>query len=108
VEHERIDVPAQCRDDEGNTLAHQARDESDVTAEPIQPCDAYGGFGALRLFQGGPELRTLIQRISAFPGLDLGVFGGDGETFRLGESGKRRALRFKTKTGTALRAVLTR
>ena len=27
---------------------------------------------SVRLFQGGPELRTLIQCISAFPGLDLG------------------------------------
>ena len=36
VQHERIDVPAQRGDDERHPLRHQAGDERDVTAEPVE------------------------------------------------------------------------
>ena len=100
VEHERIDVPAQCGNDERHPLRHQPADKGDVAAKPIELRHSDFAFSFLSGFKRGLEFGTAIQSIATLAGLDLGELGDDGEAFSLGELGDGPALRFLTETGS--------
>jgi hypothetical protein len=95
VQHERIDVPAQCGNDERHPLRHQPADEGDVAAKPIELRHSDFAFSFLSGFERGLEFGTAIERVRAFAGLDLGEFGDDGEALGLGKAGDSLALRFR-------------
>ena len=60
MQHERVGVPAQLRDNERDTLGHQASDESNIPRQPVQlgyQDAALGGFGR---GEGGGKLRAAL------------------------------------------------
>ena len=61
VQHERILVAAEVRDDEGHALGHQARDKRDIAAQAIEFCD--DNFGLLAVWPSA----ALRRAVGAFP-----------------------------------------
>ena len=102
MQRERVDVAAQRGDDERHPLRHQAGDERDVAAQPVELGDGDLALGLLRRLQRGLQLRPAVERIGALAGLDLGELGDDLEAFGLGEGGDGLALRFEAEAGAAL------
>ncbi|GLR41173.1 hypothetical protein GCM10007880_16890 [Mesorhizobium amorphae] len=53
MQHEGIGIGTEFRNDEGNTLNHEARDEGDVSGEAIELGHDYRAFCLSRLGEGG-------------------------------------------------------
>ena len=85
MQRERIDITAERADDEGNALAHEASDEGDIAAEPVELGDCNFTFRLLGGLERGLELRAAIERVGTLAGLDLGEFGCYLEALGLGE-----------------------
>ena len=73
------------------TRAPSVRDEATSRRQPIELGTHTEASLALRCLECCRELRPAIERISALPGLDLGVLGGDLQALGLGEARRRRA-----------------
>ena len=58
-------------DDEGNALAHEASDEGDIAAEPVELGDCNFTFRLLGGLERGLELRAAIERVGTLAGLAL-------------------------------------
>ena len=86
MQHERINVAAELRDDEGHALSHQARDEVHIAAQTIQL--GHGDMSAklLGLTKGSGELWALVKRAATLAGLDLDKLAGQGVGFRRREA----------------------
>ena len=66
----------------GTCCAIRPADEGDVAAEPVELGDSDFALSLLSGFQRRLQLRTAIERVGTFAGLDLGEFGDDGEARR--------------------------
>jgi hypothetical protein len=105
VQQERIDVGTQLGDDELDALRHQATDEVNVAAEPVQLGDRDRALAMLGLSQRGSQLRAASKRVGTFAGLDLDELTGQLEALGLGEPGNGLALRFQSEARATLTAV---
>lgn len=83
VQQERIDVGTQLGDDELDALRHQAADEVNVAAEPVQLGDRDRALAMLGLSQRGSQLRAACKRVGTFAGLDLDELTGQLEALGL-------------------------
>jgi hypothetical protein len=102
VQHEWVNVSAQLSDHERDTVRHQAADEMNVAAEPVQ---LGHGDMALEFFgsgESGLELGAAVKRISTVARLDLQELPGHFEALNLREARKGVALRFNPKTRASL------
>jgi hypothetical protein len=100
VQRERIDVLAQRDYDERDLLRHQGGDERHVTAEPVELGNGDFAPALLCRIQRCLQFRPSIQRITAFPGLDLAELSDDFEAFRGSKSRNRLALSLKAEPRT--------
>jgi hypothetical protein len=72
MQHERLHVRPKFGDDERNPMRHQAGNEMDVSAQPIELGNRDGAFTVpAGLGERGGELRPAIERVSALAGFDL-------------------------------------
>jgi uncharacterized protein with von Willebrand factor type A (vWA) domain len=108
VQQERIDVGTQLGDDELDALRHQATDEVNVAAEPVQLGDRDRALAMLGLSQRGSQLRAASKRVGTLAGLDLDELTGQLEALGLGEPGNGLALRFQSEAGSPLTGGGTR
>jgi hypothetical protein len=102
VQRERINISAERTHNERHLLRHERRDERDVAAQPVELGNADGRLGTLGRLQRCRKLRPASERVGTLAGLDLGVFRGDLEAFRLRERGDGGALRFEAEAGAPL------
>ena len=102
MQGERVDVAAERGDDERHPLRHQAGDERDVAAEPVELGDGDLTLGLLRRLQRRLQFGPAVECVAALAGLDLGELGDDLEAFGRGERGDGGALRLQAEAGTAL------
>ena len=98
VQDEGINVRTQFRDDECNTMLHQAGNEVNIAREAIEFRDRNGTTRRPRLRQRRSQLRSTIERIASLARLDLDEFRRDIVTGLLGEMGERFALRINAET----------
>jgi hypothetical protein len=77
VQHEGICIAAEFGNNERHPLSHQARDERNIPGKPIQLRNDDAAPCLPGRSQGRGKLRAPIERVSALPGLELGIFGGD-------------------------------
>ena len=86
-------------------MGHQAGNEMDVSAQPIELGNRYGAFTVpAGLGERGGELRAALDRIRAFAGFDLDEFADDLVTLGGAEPGDRGALGIDSETRAALLA----
>lgn len=71
VEHERIGVHPKLRHQERHFMDHEPGDEVNIAAQPIELGDRNGAFMLTSGEERCAELGTLLNRVAAFPGLDL-------------------------------------
>lgn len=102
MEHEGIGIGPEFRHDERHLLSHEAGNEGDIAAEPIQLGDHDRTLTAASQVEGGGELRALIEGIGPLPRLNLHMLGNDGEALRLTEPSYRGPLGFNAKAAPAL------
>src|SRR5271166_583807 len=106
MEHERIHVRPKFGDEERDVVRHQAGNETDIAAEPIELGD--GDWTEFPMpascGQGGGELRAAIERVRALARLDLDMLGDDLKVLGLGEAGDGGALGVNAEPRAALLA----
>ena len=66
-------------------MNHQARDEMNITGQPVQLGDGDRTTLPARLFKRGGKLRSPVDGIGPFAGLDLDVYAAQLKTFGGGE-----------------------
>ena len=92
VQHERIGVGAEFRDDERHALCHQPGDEGDIARQPVELGDDHGAALAAGQRQRLGEARALVEGIRSLARLDLHERADQFEILRLGETLDRDAL----------------
>jgi SAM-dependent methyltransferase len=66
-------------------MHHQTRDEMNITGQPVQPGDADRRTLPARFFKRGGKLRSPVNGIGPFAGLDLDVYATQCKVFGSGE-----------------------
>jgi hypothetical protein len=79
-------------------MRHQAADEVNVAAQPVQLGYRHRATLAAGLCQRSGELRAPLERIAALACFDLNEHTRKLKAFSLGETGERLALRFDAET----------
>jgi hypothetical protein len=102
VQHERVRVPAQLGDDERGSLRHEARDERDVAAQPIQLRDDDRRLDLARRRECCGQPRPTLERVGALAGLNLDELGDDVEALGRGKGRDRLALRLEPEARASL------
>ena len=92
VQHERVGIGAEFRDDEGDALRHQAGNEGDVAGEAVELGHHDRALCLARCGQRCGELRAAVERVGALAGLDLGELVKDGDALGFGKAGDRGSL----------------
>jgi hypothetical protein len=95
-------ILAERRDDERDTLGHQARNEVNIAAQAVEFRDNDRRFDLLRLAECRGDLRTLFQRVRAFSGLDLYKLTSGFQSFAGGKPCDGIPRRFKAEAAFAL------
>ena len=102
VQHERIGVRPELRDDERHTPGHQASDEGDVAAQPVELGDDHRAAVALCLLDRRSQLRPALDGVVTLAGLGLGEGRSDTVTLELAEAGDRLLLSLEAEARTLL------
>jgi hypothetical protein len=77
MQHERVGVGAKLGNDERNPMSHQPADEMHVSGQPVELGDDDRTLHLAGSLQRRVELWSAVERISAFAGLDLDIFGNE-------------------------------
>jgi hypothetical protein len=86
VQHERVGVGAQFRDDERHPLCHEVLgDERHVAGQAVELRHDHRAPQLAGRRQRRGQFRPAVERVGALAGFHLDVFGGDGVAFRFGE-----------------------
>jgi hypothetical protein len=104
VQHERRHPRTQLSHEKRNPLRHEAGDEVDVTAQPIELGDDDSAGELLCLHERLLEHRPPVERISTLAGLDLLMLGHHLEPIGRRKARDQLALRLKPQPALALRA----
>src|SRR4029077_1726535 len=83
-------------------MNHQARDEMNITGQPVQLGDGDRTTLPARLFKRGGKLRSPVDGIGPFAGLDLDVYATQLKAFGGGEPLQCLLLRHDCKAGFTL------
>jgi len=82
VQDEGVNVRAEISDQERHPMNHQARDEMNITGQPVQLGDCDRTTLLARFFKRGGKLRSPVDGIGPFAGLDLDVYATPAENLR--------------------------
>jgi hypothetical protein len=74
VQDERVNVRAEIGDQERDPVNHQARDEMNITGQPVQLGDGDRATLPARFSKRGGELWSPVDGIGPLAGLDLDVY----------------------------------
>jgi hypothetical protein len=85
VQDEGIDVRAEISDQERHPMNHQAREEMNITGQPVQLGDGDRTALRARFLKRGGKLRSPVDGIGPFAGLDLDVYATQRKAFGSGE-----------------------
>jgi hypothetical protein len=88
--------------DEGDALAHQARDEGDIAGQPVELGHDHRTSGGSGGGKGRGQLWPAIERIGALAALGLDVFADQQQALGQGKALNRGALGFQPQPGPAL------
>ena len=83
-------------------MNHQARDEMNITGQPVQVADGDRTTLPARLFKRGGKLRSPVDGIGPFAGLDLDVYATRYKAFGSGEPLQCLLLRLDSRAGFTL------
>jgi hypothetical protein len=95
VQHERVRVAAQLGDDERSSPRHKARDEGDVSRQPVQLRDDDRRLDLSRRRERCGQLRPALERVRPLAGLNLDELANDVEALGRGKGRNRLALRLE-------------